>query len=420
MRRYRHLLPALALLLAVPAAGQGPVPPREREALIDLYEATDGEDWINNEGWLGPPGTECDWHGISCACLGGTEGPCPFVYEMDLPRNNLNGQLPRSIRVFRHLRRFSLPGNRLRGELPGELGQLRRLRWLALDGNQFSGEIPPALGALSKLQWFTLSANRLTGVLPASLAGLRNLQLLSFDQNGLTGELPRWMGEWSELVDLGLSHNDFFGQIPKELFDLEHLNEVSLSSNHLTGRLPANIGKPELHIVHLEGNQLSGPIPESILDLDFLAYINVNWNAVYPTSPEVEQFLMDRGGILGWLYSQTLAPTDLVAVATGPTSVRLTWTPAFHATGVLHEAGGYLIYAKVAGAEGSFRRVTTVHDKAAATVDITGLAPGATYAFRVRTFSRPHVENHNVVRSEMTPSVTVSTLPGQPAGGRQP
>ena len=38
----------------------------EREALIALYNSTDGPNWTTNTGWLGESGTECTWYGITC------------------------------------------------------------------------------------------------------------------------------------------------------------------------------------------------------------------------------------------------------------------------------------------------------------------------------------------------------------------
>lgn len=418
MRRFRLIVLALPLLVAAPAAGShpwGPLPQREREALIDLYSETNGDEWTNREGWLGPPGTECDWFGVECACYTDVGGPCPFVYGIDLQHNNLRGRLPRSLSNLRPLRSLDLHVNRLRGELPAELGKLRNLKRLELGVNELSGEIPPELGNLTRLTWLNLSGNKLRGTIPDELANLKRLQVLGLIQNQLTGTIPRWLGSLTELVDLGLGRNQLTGSIPEELFDLEHLVALGLEENHLTGRIPDGIGNHDLHGVVLQGNKLTGPIPESILNLDFLSFINVDWNAVYPTSAEVEQFLIDRSGHLGWVLTQTLPPEGLTATTTGSTSVRLEWAPVNYIPGALHEQGGYLIYAK-AESESRFRQLETVPGKQTTAVNVAGLTPGTTYVFSIRTFTLPHSENENTVRSEMARRVSATTLPAQRGG----
>jgi len=43
------------------------VPASERAALVAFFESTGGPEWTHKVGWLGPPGTECNWHGVDCA-----------------------------------------------------------------------------------------------------------------------------------------------------------------------------------------------------------------------------------------------------------------------------------------------------------------------------------------------------------------
>ncbi len=45
---------------------QADIPTSERDALISLYNSTDGANWDDNSDWLGAVGTECDWYGVTC------------------------------------------------------------------------------------------------------------------------------------------------------------------------------------------------------------------------------------------------------------------------------------------------------------------------------------------------------------------
>jgi hypothetical protein len=68
------------------------VPVWEREALIALYNALDGENWERNTGWLGDAGTECDWYGVTC--VGG------LITELYFWSKGLNGVLPPELGNF--------------------------------------------------------------------------------------------------------------------------------------------------------------------------------------------------------------------------------------------------------------------------------------------------------------------------------
>lgn len=60
-----------------PPLGKG-ISAQERQALAALHEATDGSHWKNHEGWLGPVGSECTWHGVQC--VPGTSEATTVVY----------------------------------------------------------------------------------------------------------------------------------------------------------------------------------------------------------------------------------------------------------------------------------------------------------------------------------------------------
>jgi len=112
---------------------------QERQALVELYEATDGNHWKNHDGWLGPAGTECSWHGVQCE-PSATE-PTTVVH-LNLSENNLRGRVPEAI------------------------GQLVHLQTLLLLHNDFSGMLPEHLIRqwLSGALWVTAEAPQLTDV----------------------------------------------------------------------------------------------------------------------------------------------------------------------------------------------------------------------------------------------------------------
>jgi sugar lactone lactonase YvrE len=144
------------------------VPAAERQALIDLYNSTNGAAWTNKTNWLGAVGTECTWAGVVC-------DSSPSVIQLVLRSNRLAGPLPASISNLTNLNLLSLESNQLSGSIPAQLGNLSQLRQLFLFSNQLSGNIPAQLGTLTNLQELRLESNQLRGSIPTALTGLTNL-----------------------------------------------------------------------------------------------------------------------------------------------------------------------------------------------------------------------------------------------------
>ena len=150
----------------------------ECEALVALYDATGGEGWYENEGWLVSERICSSWWGITCM-----DG---HVTGIELFENNLNGELPHEIGNLSKLQDIDLRFNNL-SELPPEIGNLSNLQWLYLPSNKLS-ELPPEIGNLSSLEVLNLSWNKLSD-LPSEIGNLSNLQQLYLGTNNLS-DLP--------------------------------------------------------------------------------------------------------------------------------------------------------------------------------------------------------------------------------------
>lgn len=136
------------------------IPQAERDALVALYNSTDGDNWKNKTGWLSDIGTECSWFGVMCIKN--------HVYSINLPLNNLKGTIPKELGKLTELFNLKLNNNELTGSIPVELGQLSHLNLLSLSFNGISGEIPPEYGLLEGLTVLTLNNNQLTGNIPVN------------------------------------------------------------------------------------------------------------------------------------------------------------------------------------------------------------------------------------------------------------
>ena len=257
----------------------------DRAALVALYEATDGPNWVNSENWLtdAPLG---EWYGVGTDADG-------RVRRLWLLRNGLSGLIPPELGRLSRLFRLALMFNvELTGSIPPELGSLSRLRELYLFANGLTGTIPPELGNLANLDQLDFRRNRLTGSIPPELGALAELRHLGLEHNELTGPIPPELGNLANLFfRLDLSYNGLTGSIPPELGNLANLDwALDLSNNKLTGSIPPELGNlSALTRLSLSSNNLTGEIPWAILSMPRLETLHLAGNPglCAPADPDI-------------------------------------------------------------------------------------------------------------------------------------
>ncbi|HOH21278.1 MAG TPA: CARDB domain-containing protein, partial [Anaerolineaceae bacterium] len=246
MKRLAALFLALTFLFALVAPGAASrtadfdcntvsgIPVVECEALVALYNSTNGPGWTNHTNWL-VTNTPSDWYGVI------VEGG--------------------------HVTRLSLFNNLLTGSIPAELGNLSNLQRLYFNNNQLTDSIPPELGSLLNLQYVYFDNNQLTGGIPPELGNLSNLWVLSMSHNLLSGSIPPQLGNL-HISELWLSYNQLSGSIPWQLGNLSSLQRLNLGYNQLTGSLPSQLGNlSNLQELYVESNPLAGSIPLTFINL---------------------------------------------------------------------------------------------------------------------------------------------------------
>ena len=246
----------------------------DRAALVALYNATDGPNWVDNTNWLtvGPVG---EWYGVDTnadARVVGIDLAGRWDYQEQQPVfHGLRGELPGELANLTQLTSLRLSINDLSGPVPRELGSLSNLGSLFLSRNALSGPIPAELGNLANLRDLNLSGNALSGPIPPELGDLASLESLRLDQNALAGPIPAELGNLASLRDLNLLWNALAGAIPAELGNLPDLRRLILQGNALSGEIPPELGNlASLESLFLGENDLSGVIPQSFLQLDQL------------------------------------------------------------------------------------------------------------------------------------------------------
>ena len=278
----RTSIGALCLFVFFIAGGNAYAQDRDRDALVALYNATDGANWTDSTNWLSAEPLK-NWHGVSTTVDG-------QVTRLYLPENGLNGTIPVEMGTLAELQELWLNHNMLSGEIPAELGNLTSLTLLWLGQNMLSGEIPVELGNLPNLQQLALSDNMLNGTIPVELGNLTTLYVLSLWGNMLSGEIPAELGKLTLLLELLLNRNKLSGTIPAELGNLASsgLWYLDLSQNELSGEIPAVLGNlTTLQYLYLWGNELSGEIPTELGKLTLLLELSLSQNELSGAIPAV-------------------------------------------------------------------------------------------------------------------------------------
>jgi len=258
----------------------------ERNALVDLYTSTNGDNWTSNN-WKTPPlhtddfsmpGTEESWNGVDVER--------DQVTSISLINNNLTGTLPSSIGNLKNLQTLSLYSNKITGTLPSSIGNLKNLQTLSLYSNTLSGTLPSELGELTNLSTLFICCNEFTGSIPEKLGNLTNLKRLHLQDNKLSGTIPDSLADLLNLEEFYLEGNELTGSIPSQLGSLINLKELRLYYNTLTGPIPSQFGDLEsLTTLELGHNQLTGSIPQELANLSSLQNLSLQYNELTGTIP---------------------------------------------------------------------------------------------------------------------------------------
>ncbi|MFC5047212.1 leucine-rich repeat domain-containing protein [Aquimarina hainanensis] len=229
----------------------------EKQALLDFYTATDGANWkntrANNKAWKSDIPI-CDWHGVTVT----------------------NG----------HVTRINLPNNNLNGEVPSSISNLTKLSYLALNTNRVS-KLPETIGNLSELRTLALVRNNLT-TLPNGIVNLPRIESLVFSTNGLSS-LPAGINKLTTLKGLNLTQNKFSGNIPEEIFELVNLQTLTMRQNKLSGVISPKIGAlKRLNHIDIGFNNFTGAIPKEIQNLTLLTTLKMDNNALVAIPDEIQ------------------------------------------------------------------------------------------------------------------------------------
>ncbi|KAJ1279982.1 hypothetical protein BS78_04G197200 [Paspalum vaginatum] len=226
-------------------------------------------------------------------------GPIPLLNKLQhlnsllLGSNFLQGVIPDSLTNYSHLVNLDLSINNLTGNIPLKLSLLTKLEAIILFDNDLTGAIPPALGKIITLKTVDLSENQLSGTIPDEVWQMPNIELLNLNGNNLSGGIPQTLPKLSSLTELSLTSNMIGNTLPSNIGDaLPNLQSLLLGDNNFSGSIPASLGNISgLKQLQLADNYFVGQIPSSFGKLSQLIVLDLGMNFLEATDSQGWEFL---------------------------------------------------------------------------------------------------------------------------------
>ncbi|GKV30602.1 hypothetical protein SLEP1_g39396 [Rubroshorea leprosula] len=276
-------------------------------------------------------------NGMLPELIGNLSG-CPqlSLEELTMGENKIKGPLPDMVKNFSSLRWLSLYNNELSGTIPKSIGLLSKLEGLAITSNFLNGMITEShFSTLSKLRKLKMSSNslsinfsndwippfqldfitlscKLSPKFPSWLKSQRNFSYLDISGSGISDSIPQWFWNLSfRVVHVNLSSNHLYGVLPNlsttKFADSFSLG-IDLSKNKLEGLLPVfpvnvtsinlsenrffgsisslcTITGGKLEFVDISHNQLSGKLPDCMMQWTSLVILNLANNHLFGKIP---------------------------------------------------------------------------------------------------------------------------------------
>lgn len=220
-------------------------------------------------------------------------GNMTALVELSLHHNHFSGMIPYSFNHLFNLEALLLQNNRMDGFacFTSFSNGLNKLMHLDLSNNAFTGTLPMQLFHLESIRTLAAVKNCFHGSLPEDICYAKNLTVLALD--GLTAGTKCRQKTWDPFNiwnTYSVSYLD--GSIPDCIWDLPNLTVLHVSGNGLTGTLPNRLpSTSSLLNVSVSHNRMTGSIPEHFQTFPFVE-LCVSYNRFTGTCDHMNELPM--------------------------------------------------------------------------------------------------------------------------------
>ncbi|XP_060667913.1 receptor-like protein 34 [Ziziphus jujuba] len=233
---------------------------------------------------------------LSLSTINNVNFTLPNLTDVSLSSCSIK-EFPPLLKGSKKIHSLDLSNNQIYGPIPQwfyEMGN-DSLLFLSLSRNSFT--------KIEKIPWkntlqLDLQDNLLEGELPIPP---NSTQFLSASKNNLTGQVSLSICRLKDLKILDLSHNNLAGKIPPCLGNIS-LSVLDLRMNRFQGTIPSDLGtsctipadfESGFRSLNLNGNQLEGSLPTSLLNCSGLEVFDVGNNRLHGIFPHWVETLPD-------------------------------------------------------------------------------------------------------------------------------
>ncbi len=303
----------IAIFLLVIQLSEGYFPRNEWNSLYDLYNSTDGWNWIWQDyygalewNFSNVSVNPCSpiWQGLDCTYNNITNEYS--IIGISLSFYNLVGMIPDSLNEFTNLGTLDLSENSLHGTIPESMYNLSYLTTLKLNNNMLNGTLSESFYRLRSLELIDIDQNELAGSLPESMYSIPTIQKIALSFNNFKGSISSSIGNLSYLGYLDFSYNIFTFSLPNSFYKLTRLKYIYLDHNELTGTISSNISLfKKLYGINLGNNRFFGSVPADWICGSF-NYVDVANNLLTGTLPNCSATMVDYTVLQGNSFHGTV------------------------------------------------------------------------------------------------------------------